>query len=199
MELSKLLKFITLNNQFQHIVRRVRVKDEERYENDVEHSFQLAFSAWYIIDSNRLPLNKDLAIQYGLVHDLVEVFAGDTYIYDPDPAVHASKQAREHAAALRLREEYPEFTQLHDLIQQYEARQDMESKFIYALDKLLPMINIYLDHGRTWQQETVDLQMLIDNKKSKVGESSEINEIFDAFIELLKSKELELFGKVTTK
>lgn len=197
MELSKLLKFIDLTNQFQLILRRVRVKGETRYENDVEHSFQLSFVAWYLIESNNLNLDKYLAMQYGLVHDLVEVFAGDTYIYDPDPAVHATKHAREKAAALQLRAEFPEFTQLHEIIVQYENREDAEGKFIYALDKVLPMINIYLDNGRTWQEEDVTLRMLIENKTQKVAVSPELQQLFSDFIDLLKSKELELFGKLT--
>ena len=69
--------------------------------------------------------------------------------------------------------EFKEFDDLHILIEQYEKKQDAESRFVYALDKIQPVLNIYTDNGRTWREKNITLQMIIDNKKEQ-----EINEMF---------------------
>jgi len=148
MELEQIFKFIKLTHDFQKVERTIFVAGTNRNENDVEHSYQLALVAWYIISTYKLSLNIDLAIKYGLLHDLVEVYAGDTYIFDKDQSVIDSKVEREYKALERLKDEFPEFSEMTDLIVQYEKREDEESKFIYALDKVVAPINIYLDGGK---------------------------------------------------
>jgi putative hydrolase of HD superfamily len=192
-ELEHILQFMKLTQLFQKIERRVLVKDVERWENDVEHCYQLAMLAWYIVDAFKLDLDVSLVMKYGMIHDFVEVYAGDTYIYDPDPTMHESKQQREADAAKQLREEFAEFVEFNDLIDQYERKEDKESKFIYALDKIIPVMNIYLDNGRTWNKENVTLQMLYDHKIDKVSQSPEVKQYFDQLFAMLKEKESELF------
>ncbi len=193
-ELQNIIKFIELTHQFQAVERRVLVKGTDRYENDVEHCYQLAMLAWYIVDSEKLSLNKDLVMKYGMIHDLVEAYAGDTYIYEKDLSILNSKVEREAQAAQRLREEFPEFGELHQIIDDYEHRVDEESKFIYALDKIIPMLNIYLDGGETWQREEVSLQDLIDYKTDKVATSLQVQKYFEHLIGILKDQEAELFN-----
>lgn len=192
-ELDSLLKFISFTNDFQRVYRHVLVKDESRQESDMEHSYQLAMAAWYIVSSRKLRLSLDTLLRYALVHDLVEVHAGDTYIYDPDQEVLNSKAAREAEALEKIKNDFPEFPELYEWIHAYEQKGDAESQFVYALDKILPMINIYLDGGRTWREEHVTLQMLIDHKTPRVAVSPEVVEYFNAFINLLHAKEAELF------
>jgi len=75
------MRFIALIHKFQHVERRVFAKGKDIRENDVEHSYQLTVVSWFIASCNNLSLDKDLLIKYGLVHDLVEVYAGDTFFY----------------------------------------------------------------------------------------------------------------------
>lgn len=193
MELDGILKFIKLTNEFQKIERVVLIKDSERNENDVEHSYQLAMVGWYIVSSYKLPLDIDLVIKYGMLHDLVEVYAGDTYIFDPDPQRHASKFDREHKALLLLKSQFTEFPEMTDLIEKYENREDEESKFIYALDKLIPPINMYLDNGRTWNLQGITLKQIIENKTPKVAAHPEVKKYFDQLIDLLEKEKHLLF------
>jgi putative hydrolases of HD superfamily len=193
MELDGIIKFIKLTSEFQKIERVIFNHGSERNENDVEHSYQLAMIGWYIVSTNKLPLNVDLVIKYGLLHDLVEVYAGDTYIFDPDPSVHASKVDREHEALLRLKAEFTEFPEMTDLIEQYEKRADEESKFIYALDKLVPPINIYLDGGRTWNEHNITFKQIMENKTPKVAAHAEVKKYFDQLMELLEKEKHLLF------
>ncbi|MDB5237439.1 MAG: metal dependent phosphohydrolase, putative hydrolase of superfamily, partial [Parcubacteria group bacterium] len=125
-----------------------------------------------------------------------EVYAGDTYIYGNAEEL-ASKHEREAAAAQRLAEEFPDFPDLHELIETYEKREDAESRFIYALDKLQPVLHIYLDDGATWKETGVTLAMAIENKTPKIAVSPEIAAYFDELLVLLRERQEELFGSVT--
>jgi len=191
--LQQALKFSDILNQFRLVKRMLRVNGETRWENDVEHSYQLAMLAWYIADARKLSLDIGLLVKYALIHDLVEVYAGDTYIYSDSQDDIDSKHDREEEARKRLQKEFAEFEELHRLIVQYEDRRDAESKFVYALDKIQPMLNIYLDDGKTWQEKGVTLEMLVENKQDKVKISPEVKRYFDEFIRLLQDNEEKLF------
>ena len=82
--LKNIIKFVNLLNKFRQVERVIHSNGKDRMENDVEHSYQLAMLSWYIISTNNLDLNLDLILKYSLVHDLVEVYAGDTYVYTED-------------------------------------------------------------------------------------------------------------------
>src|SRR5215217_6371646 len=106
----------------------------ERNETDTEHSYSLAMTAWFLTQD--LPhLETDKCIRYALAHDLVEIHSGDTFAYDKDVHRHASKTERERLALAKIQHEWPDFLQMTEAIIDYETRADIESRFIYALDK----------------------------------------------------------------
>lgn len=141
-------------------------------------------------------MDTEKILKYGLVHDLVEVYAGDTYFYHDNQSVIDSKHEREVAAAARLRTEFPEFEQLHQMIDRYEKREDRESRFVYALDKIEPILSIYVDGGRTWREKNITIDMLTSMKRPKVAIDSNIARIFEELIEKLISEKKYLFGEV---
>lgn len=190
--LSKVQKFIDLLTEFGKVERVVYFPGTERQENDQEHSYSLAMTAWYLVDSNKLSLNIEKILKYALVHDLVEVFAGDTYIYG-DPEHISSKVEREEKAVAQLIEAHPEFQELHGSIAEYMRHEDPESKFVYALDKVLPVLLIYSDGGKTWKEEKITLDMLVSHKAHKVAVSPEIQPYFNEIVEILAG-EKEIFG-----
>jgi len=192
--LNKIINFTKLLNKFRSVERAVLVNEKERNENDVEHSYYMAMLAWYIINVNKLDLDINLVIKYALIHDFVEVYAGDTYIYSSDRAHMESKEKREKEAAEKLQKDFSEFEDMHTLIEKYEKREDKESRFIYALDKIQPMVNIYTDNGRSWKVNKIRLQTIIDHKKDKVSVSGEVEEYFKELIDLLKKEEKDLFN-----
>ncbi len=195
MELKRLLDYLDLIHQFQRIDRRVMRPGEDRLENDAEHSYQLAMMAWYLNDAEGFGMDTGKLLRYALAHDLVEVYAGDTFAYTTDAAERASKESREAAAAEKISEEFPEFGSLKDTIHTYEKREDREAKFIYALDKLMPTLGIYLDGGRTWHREGVTLAMIKEYKANKIAESPEVETYFNELVSLLEQKP-ELFPTV---
>ncbi len=192
--LQKLLEFSKMLNELQAVERVIRVPGSERWENDVEHSYSLAMLAWYIIETEKLALDRGKVFQYALAHDLVEVYAGDTYLFSADKKFLASKPERERLAAERLAVEFPEVPEMHAAIRGYVTKEDPESRFVYALDKIEPLIKLYLDGGRTWKEKGVTLEMAYESKKDKVALSPEIKKYFDEFMELLRKEEKQLFG-----
>jgi len=192
--LEKLLSFSKLLGELQAVERVIHVKGVDRWENDVEHSYSLAMLAWYIVDSEKLALDRDKVFRYALAHDLVEVYAGDTYLFSADKALLASKPERERLAADRLLAEFPEVPAMHAAIRGYVTKEDAESRFVYALDKIEPMLKIYLDRGRIWSEKGVTLEMIYENKKDKVALSPEIKLYFDELMALLRKEEKQLFG-----
>ncbi len=192
--LQKLLEFSKMLNELQAVERVIRVPGSERWENDVEHSYSLAMLAWYIIETEKLALDRGKVFQYALAHDLVEVYAGDTYLFSADKKFLASKPERERLAAERLAVEFPEVPEMHAAIRGYVTKEDPESRFVYALDKIEPLIKLYLDGGRTWKEKGVTLEMAYESKKDKVALSPEVKKYFDEFMELLRKEEKQLFG-----
>lgn len=188
--LQGLTRCVRLVNDLARIERMVPMLGAKRYENDVEHSYQLALTAWYLLATRNLDLDIQKVLTYALAHDLVEVYAGDTYIYSKDETLIAGKKEREAAAAKRLAQEFAEFSQLHEAIADYERREDRESRFVYALDKVLPLIQIREDGGRAWKEGGVTLDMLIAHKTPKVALSPEVEPYFNELVALLREEKI---------
>jgi hypothetical protein len=79
-------------------------------------------------------------------------------------------------------------------VERYERREDRESRFVYALDKIEPVIHIYLDGGRMWREKKVTLGMLIEHKNGKVSLSPEVEPYWNELKELLQENGKEIFG-----
>lgn len=183
--INRLLDLQRLLLAFSHVERRVHRKhhDSITLENDTEHSYNLAMTAWYLC--RWFPdLDRDQIIRYAVAHDLVEVYAGDTYIYG-DAKELASKQKREADALVRLEKEWNDFPDMTATIREYEKRENNEAKFVYALDKIMPIMIIFINNGHSWKDGDVTVQMLHEAKINKVSESPEILPYFHELHELL--------------
>ncbi len=187
-DISRLLELQRLLGEFSRVERRAHRRHGDKYvaENDTEHSYNLAMTAWYV--SQFFPdLDRDLLIRYALVHDLIEVHAGDTYIYGAEDRL-ASKEQREAEAVERLKADWGDFGDMIASIEGYEHREDKESRFIYALDKVMPIMLIYVNEGYSWQKEGVTVDMIYRAKREKVGLSPEIWPYFEQLHKLLLSR-----------
>lgn len=195
LELSDILQFSKLLNTFACVERVCYKPQTDVRENDVEHSYQLAMLAWYIAGNSSFDLDKDLVLRYALIHDFVEVYAGDTYLYSKNQDDHDSKKEREESARLRILKEFPLFEDLHTTILTYEKREDNESRFVYVLDKIHPVIQIYLDNGRMWKEQKVTLAMLLEKKKDKINLSPDLLSMWNELEKVLTENEKFLFLK----
>lgn len=194
--MKELLSFLKLLHQFRDVERMIYINEKaERRENDVEHSYELAMTAWYIIESKKLNLDIDKVLRLSLLHDFVEVYAGDTFVYDKDPEVINSKKEREEKALIRLKKEFKDAEFLWDVIEEYERKDSPEAIFIYVLDKLLPFLNCSLNKGIEWKESDITLDLIKETKEAQMVQSPDIEPYYREFIKMLEENHEEYFGK----
>lgn len=191
--LDKLLKFVKFTNQIRIVERAILLESYNRHENDAEHGYQLALVTWFLIENDGLQLDKFRCVAMALVHDVAEAYAGDTIAFASEKDLAAQKQKEKEAIA-KLREDWPGFGSLHKLIEEYEHHETPEGRFVYALDKLIPIINNYLYEGKIWKKEGITLERLKEIKVGKVDISAEVNKYYQETIKILE-REPNLFGK----
>lgn len=194
MDIQQFLKFTEILNVFKRTHRVVKAHDGNRLENDAEHSHQLAVLAMYIISVRKLPLDVTKVISYALVHDLVEVYAGDTDAFGTTDTKD-SKHEREQLAQTRLKNEFPEFKELHDLIGAYESKSDAESRFVSSLDKVLPVVNIYIGERDWYIKRNISFNELVENKREKTKIDETGHELWNEIEQLLTHEKDQLFPK----
>ncbi len=190
---DQLIDFLNFTNEFREVIRVARVPHGKRCENDVEHSYQLAMMAWFLIEQDKLGLNKELCFLYALSHDLVEIYAGDTYAFDKKS--HNSKEDREKEALGKIIQRFPNFEGLTDVIKNYEKMKDEESKFIYALDKIIPTLQIYQEDGKSWQEHNVSFKDLLDYKSKKISIAPDVDKYWQELLKELSSNKQKFFLK----
>ena len=163
--IARTAAFVRLLHAFQSVERIAHVSDLSRRENNVEHSYFLAMVCWYLCDALELEYSKEKIFRYALAHDLVETYAGDTYIFDTE--ARKTKREREEKARIRMESEFPEFNDLHTTIEKYEKQDEPESVFVYAIDKLIPALINYIKGGHTETggkvRSTLNTQSMISN------------------------------------
>lgn len=154
-ELTQRIAFILEIDKLKQVLRRTILLDASRQENDAEHSWHMATMA-IVLQSYAEP-GTDLAtvIKMLLVHDLVEIDAGDTYVYDAEGA--RDQAEREEKAAERVFGllPQPQADELRDLWRQFERRETPEARFARAIDRLQPLLHSYHTNGQTWRRNGV--------------------------------------------
>jgi len=195
--LTKLLNLIKLTNDFKKIERDIPQSIGFKHENDAEHSYQLAMVSWYLATTEGNNFNIEKILKYSLVHDLPEVYAGDTPLYTSNNDNLKSKKIREADGILKLMENLENFPDLCFWIKKYEERTDAESKLVYAVDKLLPIMAIYLDNGHAWKTHKIDIDSLVKKNKERIAISSIVEKYFNLILEAIRN-EIKLFDGNTT-
>jgi putative hydrolase of HD superfamily len=154
-QLQELIKTLIL--PFYHVKRDSPLPiGERRYENDAEHSWGLALLAAAIAPQIDRNLDVGKICQYAVVHDLVEVYADDTSNFAPIKKL-ASKSQREEAALRQIEQEFAHFPWIAATINEYEQKTSEEARFVYALDKYLPVYFDYLDQARLFRERKLTL------------------------------------------
>lgn len=154
-DLARRIEFIIEIDKMKTVLRRTLIADGSRCENDAEHSWHLAVMAMVLKDYAAQDVDIGRVIQMALVHDLVEVYAGDTFAYDA--AGNADKAQREAAAADKLYALLPgpQGDEFRALWEEFDLKQSPEARFAAAMDSLQPIINNYLTDGHTWKNGAV--------------------------------------------
>lgn len=191
--LEKSLKFLKLLRGLE-LVERMVYRPNDTKENDTEHSYQIAMMAWFLSDQFNLKLSTDKLIKYGMVHDLIEVYSGDTPVYSKDPInTIETKKEREEKAFITLKEEFGNFKELIKTIENYEKKIDKESIFVYEIDKIVPALNIYLDNGYGWNKLNIKLEEIKQEKRSKIKNTKQLVSLLEETLDLFEKEEKKLF------
>ena len=154
-EIADRLAFVYELDKLKTVLRQSMLTDDSRQENSAEHSWHLAMTAMTLAPLADEPVDVARAIKILLVHDIVEIDAGDAFIYDESQ--RAAAEAAEVAAADRIFGLLPdaqarEFRALWD---EYEARETPEGRFAYACDRLQPLLLNVAIGGGSWRRHGV--------------------------------------------
>lgn len=157
--LHQQIKFILEIDKLKKVLRQTYVLQEPRRENSAEHSWQLAVMATLLTEYCTAPVDVQHVIRMVLVHDIVEIDAGDTYCYGDQ----SGKSDREEAAAQRLFGLLPhdQAEEMAALWREFEARQTMEARYAAALDRLMPVLLNYHTEGQSWREHGVTKDQVI--------------------------------------
>lgn len=180
--LEQQIRFIIEVDKVKNIFRQTYLADANRKENDAEHSWHLALSAVLLKEHVKEEVDLLKVIIMVLIHDLVEIDAGDTYAYDPEGA--KTKRARELKAADRIFGILPEdqgsyFRKLWDEFEEYESA---DAKFAHLLDNFQPFLLNDASNGLSWTEHGVHKSQVC-KRNEKVPETSEI--IWNKMLEVM--------------
>ncbi|HCG6610878.1 TPA: HD domain-containing protein [Vibrio parahaemolyticus] len=169
--LEKQLALLIELDKLKSVLRRTRVKSAEgRLENSGEHSWHVALMAVLMEEHANAPVDICRVMKMLLIHDVVEIDAGDTFVYDT--AATKEQAEKEIKAAERLFGMLPtdQGQEVLALWLEFEAAQSDDAKYAKALDRLIPMLLNYHTNGQSWKENSVTReQALTINKRIEFG------------------------------
>lgn len=153
--LARQIRFLVETDKLKAVLRRTFVIGTDRYENSAEHSWQLPLAAMILAEHASGPLDLPHVLKMLLVHDIIEIDAGDTYCYDEQAA--RDKAEREARAAERIFGLLPadQATKIHALWTEFETGATPEALFARTIDHLLPLLHNYYTQGRSWRDHAI--------------------------------------------
>lgn len=168
MDLSNILKqieFVKEIDKLKYIQRRTRLFNSDRNENDAEHSWHLAVMAVVLAAHSNEPVDVLKVVKMVLIHDIVEIDAGDTFIYDTQKS-HTNTDD-ERLAANRIFGMLPaeQASELIAVWEEFEAGETSEAKFARAMDRLEPLLQNSSNNGGTWREFGVKYEKVYEKKK----------------------------------
>ena len=170
--LDRQLQFILEIDKEKQVFRQTHLSGHGRRENDAEHAWHMAVAAWLLREYSNEPVDIGHVVLMCLIHDLVEIDAGDTYAYDEEGK--KTQKAREEAAEERLFSMLPEdqSRELKALFDEFEAWEPPEAKFAHAMDNLQPLLLNHSNDGGDWREHGVNRTQIL-GRQSKTALSSE--------------------------
>lgn len=155
------------------IIRQTYLADGSRKETDAEHAWHLALMCMVLSEYANEPIDVARTVMMLLVHDLVEIDAGDTYAYDREG--NATKRQREEKAAERIYGLLPkeQGDSLRALWEEFEAMETPEAKFANTLDKIQPVLLTDQAQGKSWREHQVRISQIME-RNARTREGSEV-------------------------
>ncbi|MEE1898764.1 HD domain-containing protein [Flavobacterium rakeshii] len=167
----KQIAFIKEIDKIKYIQRKTKLFNSDRNENDAEHSWHLAVMAIVLAEHSNESIDVLKVVKMVLIHDIVEIDAGDTFIYDTQK--NHDNTDEERIAANRIFGLLPkeQANELIEIWEEFEAGITKEAKFARAMDRLEPLLQNTSNNGGTWKEFNVSYDKVY-NKKKVINEGS---------------------------
>lgn len=181
--LKKQLEFALEIDKEKNVFRQTHLSNHGRNENDAEHAWHMAIMAYLLREYANEPVDIAKVMLMCLIHDIVEIDAGDTYAYDAEGL--KTQKAREDAAKQRIFSMLPEDQRdaLTALFDEFEDFETAESKFAHAMDNLQPLLLNDSNGGGDWREHGVSVESVYGRQsKTRLG-SEKLYEVTDAIIQ----------------
>ena len=180
--LKKQLAFALEIDKEKNIFRQTHLSGHGRNENDAEHAWHMAIMAYVLREYSNEKIDVAKVMLMCLIHDIVEIDAGDTYAYDAENL--RTQTARENAAKERIFSLLPDEQkeELIALFDEFEAFETPESKFAHAMDNLQPLLLNNSNGGGDWREHGVTAEQVYGRQsKTRLG-SEQLFEVVDRII-----------------
>ncbi|MEG6570172.1 HD domain-containing protein [Thermoanaerobacterium thermosaccharolyticum] len=163
--IKKQIEFLKEIDKIKQVFRQTLLIDGTRHENDAEHSWHLAMMAMILSEYADEKIDVGHVIKMVLVHDIVEIDAGDTFVYDEKG--YEDKPEREKKAAERIFNILPkdQADEIRALWDEFEERKTPDAKFASALDRIQPIIHNYYTNGHSWRKHGVKSHQVLERNK----------------------------------
>ena len=181
--IQKQLAFSLEIDKVKNILRQTHLSGHGRRENDAEHSWHMAVMAYLLKEHANEQVDIGRVMLMCLIHDIVEIDAGDTYAYDTDS--QKSQKEREDRAKERIFSLLPEDqkVELVSLFDEFEANETPEAKFAHAMDNLQPLMLNDSNGGADWREHGVAVEQVYKrHSKTRLG-SEKLYEITDGILQ----------------
>ncbi len=181
--LERQLAFILELDKEKNILRQTHLSDYSRRENDAEHAWHMAVMLYLLKEYANEPFDLAKAMMMALIHDVVEIDAGDTYAYDEE--AKKTQAEREAKAAERIFGLLPEDQrdELRALFEEYEAQETPEAHIVRSMDSLQPLLLNDKTEGRDWRSHGVRMEQVIRRQEPGRLGSEKLWEFSRALIE----------------
>lgn len=181
--IKKQLDFMLELDKMKNLYRQTYVLHEDRKENDAEHSWHLAILAMLLSEYAAQPVDVLHVMKMVLIHDVVEIDAGDTYCYDAEG--YKSKADREEKAAQRIFGLLPDDQreEFYTLWREFEDSETNDARFAAMLDRLQPIMLNYTKGGRSWQEHGIHKEQVLARNLPYLSESEQLADVIRSVID----------------
>lgn len=181
--LQKQLDFILEIDKEKNIFRQTHLSNQGRRENDAEHAWHMAIMAYLLQEYSNEKIDITKVMLMCLIHDVVEIDAGDTYAYDKEAL--KTQKAREDAAKERIYSLLPEDQKIHlqEIFDEFEENKTAEARFAHAMDNFQPLLLNNSNNGSDWREHKVTARQIYERQNKTKEGSEKLFEITDSILQ----------------
>lgn len=172
--LESQIRFLTEIDRLKGVERRTLIMDRSRQENTAEHSWHLGMAVMVLAEYGPRGMNLGHALKLAAIHDLPEIEAGDTFVYDT--VAHIGKAEREQEAMNVLGGYLPQdlAVEVRALWDEFEEKKTPEARYVSALDRMMPLLNNYNTGGHSWRLHNISAARVLERNREIEALSPEL-------------------------